>query len=156
MVIKYLIYSLTIVFFSWIGGMIVNGFMIKREYYKHLSNFNLIRSKGVNKGLGIGIFKWIVKHTFFKYFSQSLKLKNNADLAELNKLRTEMTYSEISHFVGFGFVLIFVFIKLIEGQYLFAFVLLIFNVLMNLYPSLLQQQNKRRIDRLLKIVTRHN
>jgi len=40
--------------------------------------------------------------------------------------------------------------KGVLGSYLLAFIIMIFNVFMNLYPSLLQQENKRRIDRLIR------
>ncbi len=57
-----------------------------------------------------------------------------------------MTKAEIDHLFAFMFVSIFIIPKLYKQEYVFAFVILIVNMLMNLYPSLLQQQNKRRID----------
>jgi len=71
---------------------------------------------------------------------------------QLTELRKEMTFSEISHLIGFGFVTIFALAKFINGTYLFGLIIMIVNVLLNLYPSLLQQENKRRIDRLIKIL----
>jgi hypothetical protein len=93
-------------------------------------------------------FKWIVKNTFFKFFNQKIKVKNqNDDLAEIRK---EMTYSEISHLIGFIFVAIFAFYKIYSTGIIFGLTMMIPNTLMNLYPSLLQQENKRRIDTLIK------
>jgi len=40
--------------------------------------------------------------------------------------------------------------KSISNNYLFGLTIMIVNILMNLYPSLLQQENKRRIDKLIK------
>ncbi len=131
-------------------GMIVNGILSKTEYYKKLSNLNLIKSKTHNKRIGLGIFKWIVKNTFFKYFNQKLKLKNKIEMTDLYRIRKEMTFAEISHLIGFGFVTIFAFMKIINGNYLFGLIFMIINLLLNLYPSLLQQENKRRIDKLIK------
>jgi len=131
-------------------GMIVNEVLRKKEYYKNLSNLNLIKSKTLNKRIGLGVFKWIVKNTFFKYFNQKLKLKNKMEKTDLNGLLKEMTFAEISHLIGFGFVTIFALVKLINGNYLFALIFMIVNMLLNLYPSLLQQENKRRIERLIK------
>lgn len=79
-------------------------------------------------------------------------MKTKSETAELKGLRKEMVFSEISHLIGFGFVTIFVVLKLFNGNYLFALIIVIVNILMNLYPSLLQQENKRRIDRLIKTV----
>lgn len=87
-----------------------------------------------------------MKNTYFKYFNQKLKLKNKVETIELNELRKEMTISEIDHLIGFTFVTIFALVKLINGFYLFGLVIMIVNILLNLYPSLLQQENKRRID----------
>ena len=63
-----------------------------------------------------------------------------------------MNLSVRSHLIEFGFVSIFAIIKLVYAAYLFALIIMIANTLMNLYPSLLQQENKRRIDRLIKTV----
>ncbi len=125
-----------------------NYLLMKSKNYHKLSNFNFIKNETLNKHIGLGPFKWIVKNTFFKLFNEKIKIENGKKKPELHELRREMTYSEISHLIGFIFVLFFIGWKVINGEYLFAFVMLIINTLMNLYPSLLQQQNKRRIDRL--------
>lgn len=131
--------------------MIINAVLRKAEFYnKNLSNLNFINSKNLNKFIGLGIFKWIVKNTFFKFFNQKLKLKKKIEKTELNNLRKEMTISEIDHLIGFGFVSIFALAKFFDSEYLFGSVITMMNILMNLYPSLLQQENKRRIDKLLK------
>jgi hypothetical protein len=61
-----------------------------------------------------------------------------------------MTYSEISHLIAFIFILGIIIMKLWKGQFIYAIILLDFNIVFNLYPSLLQQHNKKRIDKLLK------
>lgn len=135
-------------FISWIVGMILNSMLMKTEYYKKLSNFNFIRSRSLNKNIGIKYFKWIVKNTFFKFFNQKIKLENKkVDLADI---RNEMTLSEISHLIGFIFVAGFAVYKSFVVNIVFGLTMMIPNVLLNLYPSLLQQENKRRIDKLIK------
>lgn len=149
-VIKYFIYSITIAIFSWIVGMTLNGVLKKREYYNKLSNLNLIKNEYINNRIGLGVFKWIVKNTFFKHFNQNLKLKSKIEIARLSQLREEMTFSEISHLIAFGFMAVFTLVQFIDGQYTFGWIIMIVNIIMNLYPSLLQQENKKRIDRLIK------
>ncbi len=61
-----------------------------------------------------------------------------------------MTKSEINHLIEFAFVSIFAIQKVVQLNFVFAAVITIVNIFMNLYPSLLQQENKRRIDRFLK------
>lgn len=150
MTYKYLIFSVSIAFISWMVGMIINAFLRKTEFYnKSLSGLNFIKSEKVNKIIGMNAFKWVVKNTFFRFFNQKLKLKNSIHKGDLTKLRDEMTISEIDHLIGFCFVCFFAVEKLLKFQFLFALTIIIVNILMNLYPSLLQQQNKRRIDKVL-------
>ncbi|MBO3272874.1 MULTISPECIES: hypothetical protein [Hymenobacter] len=144
----YLTSSISIIFISWIIGLIISAFIKETYFYKNkLSNLNFIRDEDTNRNIGLYIIKWIIKNTFFKFFNQKLKLNGRITASELKILRYEMTKSEIDHLIAFVFVLPFVLFKIFNQQYLFATILMIVNTLMNLYPSLLQQQNKRRIDK---------
>ncbi|CAH0271737.1 hypothetical protein SRABI27_03514 [Pedobacter sp. Bi27] len=151
--IKYITFSFAISVISWIVGMVVNAGLIKTPFYKqYLTKLNFITDENLNRYIGIGIFKWIIIHSLFKYFNPKLSLKKKIMASELPDLRNEMTIAEISHLIGFVFVMGFVLVKVGQGYYLFALVMLIVNILMNLYPTLLQQQNKRRIDMYCKIL----
>ena len=118
-------------------------------YQKTLSNLNFIKSDLLNNLIGVGLVKWIVKNTFFKYLNQNLKIDRKMKVADLNNIRNLMSKSEIDHLFAFLFVIIFVILKIYKREYIFAFVIFLVNILMNLYPSLLQQQNKRRLDNLI-------
>lgn len=148
----YVVFGISIAFISWMVGMIVNGLLKNTSYYEQVTDLNFIQSEHLDKILGLGLFKWIVKNTFFKYFNQKLTLKNKIELSELRELRKEMTYSEISHLIGFAFVTVFAIYKGITIDYVFGLTIMLCNILLNLYPALLQQKNKRRINRLLSIV----
>ncbi|AXG67923.1 hypothetical protein KORDIASMS9_00105 [Kordia sp. SMS9] len=142
------IFGVSMSFISWIVGMIVNSFLMKTAYYKKLSNLNFIKSKRLNKRIGINFFRWIVKNTFFKFFNQKIKVQNKQ--TDLTVIRYEMTLSEISHLIGFAFVTIAAIYQSISVSFVFGLIMMIPNILMNLYPSLLQQENKRRIDKVLQ------
>ncbi len=146
--IKYLTFGISISVISWIVGLVLNSILVKTEYYKKISNLNFIESKTLNKKIGIEYFKWIVKNTFFKFFNNKIKFENKK--TELTEVRREMTISEISHLIGFIFVTFIAIYKSISNNYLFGLTIMVVNILMNLYPSLLQQENKRRIDKLSK------
>lgn len=135
---------------SWLVGMILNGILVKTEYYEKVSNLNFIANKTGNKIIGIEYFKWIVKNTFFKFLNQKIKVENKKN--ELSEIRREMTLAEVSHLIGFIFVTFIALYKSITVNYLFGVAIMFANILLNLYPSLLQQENKRRID---KLITRH-
>lgn len=144
---KYIVFSISIAFISWMVGMVLNGIIKNKTFYINLSNLNLIKNKKLNKIIGLGYFKWIVKNTFFKFFNQKIKLKNKK--TKLSEIRKEMTIAEISHLIGFIFVTVIALYKSVSNSYLFGLTIMIVNILMNLYPSLLQQENKRRIDKLI-------
>jgi len=149
---EYLKFGISISFISWLVGLIGNRMLMKTTYYNKLSNFNFIESSTVNGYLGIGCLRWIVKNTPFKFFNQKIKLKNGK--ADLLEIRKEMTIAEIGHLIGFVFVAAFAMYKGVVYNSPFGLTIMAINVLMNLYPSLLQQENKRRIDRLTKVLER--
>lgn len=149
MIIKYFTFSVSITIISWIVGMIITAILARTPSYKNLSSLNFIPGARANKVIGIDAFRWIVKNTFFRFFNPKLKIKGRIETAQMLELRKEMTFSEISHFAGFGFVAVFAVVKFINAELLFGFIMMLVNVLMNLYPSLLQQENKRRIDKFV-------
>ena len=112
-----------------------------------MSNLNFIESKIFNRIIGINYFKWIVKNTFFKYFNQ--KIKMGSGNINLHELKNEMTLAEISHLIGFLFVSVFAIFYCFKISLAYGVSIMIPNIFLNLYPSLLQQENKRRIGKLI-------
>lgn len=150
MIFNYLSFSISIVFLSFIIGMIMTALVRTTDFYeKKISNLNFIKNEVTNKIIGIDVIKWIVKNTFFKILNQKLKIERKMNLFDLKNIRNEMTKSEIDHLFAFLFVAIFILFKIFEQKYLLSLVLLFVNIIMNLYPSLLLQQNKRRLDKLI-------
>ena len=146
--LNYLIYAVSISFISWVVGLILNAILSKTKYYPSLSYFNFIPSKKVNQSLGLKYFKWIVKNSFFKFFNQKIKVDHKQ--VDLTDIRKEMTYAEVGHLIGFIFVTGVAIYRSITTDIVLGIVIMVINVIMNLYPSLLQQENKRRIDRVIK------
>jgi hypothetical protein len=143
---EYLSFSISIAIISW---MVVNSVLVKTRHYQKLSNMNLIKSRSVKKMMGLRYFKFFVKNTVFKYFNQKLSLKSKTSILDLNKLREEMLIAELNHCIGFGFVSIFAVVKFIEGSYVFGATIMVVNIVLILYPFLIQQENKNRIDSLI-------
>ncbi|TXE17658.1 hypothetical protein ES692_08825 [Psychroserpens burtonensis] len=149
-ILIYILNAFVFTLASWTIGLLLNNAIKSMPFYSLISNFNFIKKESTNRAIGLTGFKWLVKHTFFKYFNQKLKFKTRPSTSELQDIRTEMVYAEIGHFVTFIAILVVSVIKLINGLATYAVILFIFNIIFNLYPSLLQQQNKTRIDRILK------
>ena len=137
-------------FGSWLIGLVANNAIKSRPFYALISNFNFIKKESTNRVIGLTGFKWLITHTFFKYFNQKLKFETPPSLLELQNIRNKMMYAEISHFMVFIFILVVMIIKLSNGQLAYTGTLFICHIICNLYPLLLQQQNKKRIDRILK------
>ena len=151
MIFLYFAFSISITFLSWIIAMLTTPALSKTKFYKNdLSNLNFIKNEKLNQILGIDAIRWITINTFFKIFNPRIKMQHQSAKNELNRMRNEMTKSEVDHLIGFLYVNIFVLIKFLNNEPFFAIVIFFVNVLMNLYPSLLQQKNKRRIDKLLR------
>ena len=131
-------------------GIVFNGIFGKTEFYKKFSNLIFVKSKSLNQNIGMEYFKWIVKNTFFKFFNQKIKMENKN--TDFKNIRNEMTLAEISHLVGFIFVSIFAIYFSLKVSLTYGLTIMIPNTFLNLYPSLLQQENKRKID---KLINRH-
>ncbi len=149
-ILSYFLNAIALTFTSWLVGLIRNGAIKNKLFYSKISRLNFITKEATYQAIGMNGFKWMIKNSFFKYFNQKLKFKTRSSISQLKEIRKEMTYSEISHFIGFIFILVIIVLKLLKGQAAYVFILLIFNIIFNLYPSLLQQQHKKRIDKILK------
>lgn len=153
LIVNYIIYAISVCYISWLVAIVINSLLMKSKWYDDLSHFNFISSKTINKWLCIDCIKWIIKNSFLKYFNQKIKIEHiNADLKEL---RYQMTIAEISHLIGFIFVSVIALYISLSQSITFSLVIMFFNVLMNLYPSLIQQQNKQRIDNLIERQKKH-
>lgn len=152
MILKYvalgLVSGISFSLISWMIGIIFNGIFSNTRFYNRFSNLNFIEDRMMNKYLGISQFKWIVKHTFLKIFNQKIKISNRS--TNLEEIRKEMTLAEVSHLVGFLFVILFSIYYCVKVSIVYGMTMMIPNVFLNLFPSLLQQENKRRIDKLIK------
>ena len=119
MIFKYLSFSISIVFLSFIVGMILTALIRKTNFYNNqLSNLNFIKSENTNKIIGILFIKWIVRNTFFKFLNQKLKIDRNMKVSDLQIIRNEMTKAEIDHLFAFIFTFIFVVIAFFFFNYL--------------------------------------
>lgn len=65
-----------------------------------------------------------------------------------------MCTAEIYHLVAFIIVIPYAVYEVSTGRIPHAISILIFNIFLNLYPILLQQENKNRIDRIIKFKSR--
>lgn len=138
------------VFISYAVGQIISDILVKKYKVTWFENHNYISDKST-KWLGVLAFGWLIKNTFMGWFNKKLKLKPTAKIEDLETLKREMRYAESGHLVAFYFLLI-VNAVLIFFDFEWWYVISFFftNIVFNMYLVLLQQYNKRRINRLLK------
>ena len=152
MILKHLLlgftFGLSMSIISWMVGMIGNSLLLKTSYYEKLSYLNFIRKRSTNKAIGIDQFRWLVKNTFFRFLNQAIKVEGKQ--TDLKSIRHQMTLAEVSHLIGFIFVTLAAGYQVLNVSLVFGLTMMIPNVILNLYPTLLQQENKRRIDLMLQ------
>ncbi|HEY0929859.1 MAG TPA: hypothetical protein VGE27_08050 [Gemmatimonas sp.] len=140
-------YGLSLCMISWVVGILGGALLQKTSYFEKLSHLNFIPSKAVNSVLGIEQFKWIVKNSFFRFLNQSIRMEGKR--TDWVSVRHQMTIAEINHLIGFLFVAAAAWYQSFNVSLVFGLGMIIPNVMLNAYPSLLQQENKRRIDQHL-------
>jgi len=137
------------IFLSYAFGQIIADYLLKKKKVDWFENHNYIDDK-LTKSLGILVFGWLVKNTFMGWFNKKLKLSAAAGIEDLQVLKREMTASEAGHLVAFYFLLIVNIVLVFMGlEWWYIIVFFIMNVIFNMYLVLLQQYNKRRIERIL-------
>lgn len=131
------------------GTLILKSVISLNKLPKH----TFIRSEKLNRLLGVGVCRWILANSFIKYFNPRLRISmNKPNLNELIELSKAMSYAEAVHLIGFIFVIVAVLMNIINAEpQAMIWPLLVVNILVNLYPALVQQLNKRRIDKLIML-----
>lgn len=134
--------------FSVIGLLINNGIKHK-PFYTTLTRFNFVESEKANRFMGVFALRYIILNSFWGKFNPALKVREK-NRETLLLLRNEMTYAEISHLICFILLLILLPVLYITKYRIDAIIpLFICNIIFHLYPPLLQQYNKRRLDKVI-------
>lgn len=138
------------VFISYTIGALLTPPIFKTNFNKYLLDNQFLNDKWT-KRIGVLHFGWLIRHSFMGLFNQKLKYTGKLKQEKLLQLKQEMTFSELGHLTAFFFLIIlnllFIYWKLDWGYIIGFFIL---NIIFNFYLVLLQQYNKRRIDKLLK------
>lgn len=128
--------------------------MLKKLFY----GFNAEKEGKAYKKIGVHQFKkivplgafWIL--VFNKLFSQKIKLLSTQKHAEIWVIFTVAV--EIIHSIGLTAMLYFMLRSLGERSYLEISILMLMNILINLYPIFVQRYNRLRLLKTYKIKIR--
>lgn len=154
MIILYIFKSISITFGFSVIGLLINNMIKHKQFYSVFANFNFVTSEKINRLLGIHTLKYIIIHSFWGKLNPLLKVKEK-NITTMIQLRNEMTYAEISHLICFILILLLLPVcYIIDFQKQLIVPLIICNIIFHLYPALLQQYNKRRLDKVLLRINR--
>ncbi len=143
-------------FLSFVVGVCVDPILRRVTDYEKLSTRYLFSDLAAYERLGVLWYRRFLLVTPVGSFNTSIHFDKNRDLEKLTEIRDHMATAEISHWVGFVVMLI---MTVVAWWYRGAFIgllYLLFNLLGNVYPCLLQQYNKRRLERLISVAKRRS
>ena len=143
-------------FLSFVAGVIADPILRYFVDYEWISTRYLFRESKTYEAIGILWFRRFLELTPLGSFNRDLHFTKNRDLETFRKIRRHMATAEMSHWVGFVVMLGLTVVAWWYRGNLVALGYVIFNVLGNVYPSLLQQYNKRRIAPLISLAEKRS
>lgn len=149
------VYTLKVVFVSWMVGHASTLVLQKVFSINTRLQFDFVATEKMNALLGVGICKRVLAGSFLQYFNRSLRIRcRKPGLRELVEVREAMTYAETVHLIAFVCVLGIAVMNIIRDEHhgMTATICAV-NIVVNLYPVLVQQMNRRRIDRVIRTMT---
>jgi hypothetical protein len=136
-------------FLSFMFGAFAHSAFAKTTWYKKYFHLNFIDDQ-TTKSIGVLWIEWLILNSPLRIFNTALKIEGRPSKTDLIKLREVMTAAELSHLIGFVFILPIVFYYILIGKSALLIIsMTILNILFNVYTALTQQYNKRRLDKLL-------
>ncbi len=150
-------FSIAITFATMVVGAFIVEALKTSAYYERLSSLRFIKNDRINQLIGVGLIKWAVTKTFWRHFNPKLQVMPATDVAGIKALRQEMTNAELAHLIALVIQTVIILVLWVLGWGQVQLVILtVMNIFLNLYPSLLQQSNKARLDRVIAVLERRS
>jgi hypothetical protein len=134
---------------SWVAfaGQAVNFYFPSRYY-----DIKAFEGTGqFYERLGIRFFKSLVRRGPLAIFSPTLRFPEEKTVPALLRLDQEMRKAETGHVLIFVFMLFFIGYALFKGWLDAVAWMLVFNVMINLYPIMLQRYNRIKLQELIQM-----
>jgi hypothetical protein len=147
---------IVILFLSFFVGIIADPMLRRLTTYDWLSTRYLFASSKTYEKLGVLLYRKLLLANPFRMLNAKIFLTKNRDLASLKSVREAMATSEVSHWVGFVAMLGLTIFAWWHRGSLVGLAYLFCNIIGNLYPCLLQQYNKRRLDQLISVLEKRD
>ena len=108
------------------------------------------REGGAYDRVGLGAVRWVLQHTPLGWLNPNIKVRSGR--SDMDRLLRDMNAVEGVHILAAGMSLAAAAIYILAGQAAVGIWLVIFTVLFNVYPVMLQRWNRGRILRLQRIM----
>lgn len=106
--------------------------------------FREFENKSFYDRMGVKTYRWLLLHSPFRYANGDIYLKSARGRSALKSILPKMEEAEFAHMIGFVLLTL---ASLIYSQ--LTFWLILYNLIFNLYPIMLQRYHRMRILRLL-------
>lgn len=143
-------------FLSFLAGVFADSMLRRMPSYGWLSSQYLFANPKTYERLGVLWFRRFLLATPLRLFNTSICFNKRSDLELLKKIRGHIASAEMGHWVGFVTMLGLMFVAWWNYGLKVGLGYLVLNVVGNLYPCLLQQYNKRRLDRVIAVLEKRH
>lgn len=145
-----------VMFLSFLLGMLGNALLRRLAIYKSFGDRYLFTGAKPYENLGVLWYRRFLLATPFKWFNTSIRFSANRSLEKFDVVLGHMIDAEVAHWIGFAGMLVFSIAAFWYRGLEMASAHLILNLLGNLYPCLLQQYNRQRLNRVINSVKRRS
>ena len=136
---------------SWI---VLVGQVVPLSFSSAYYDFKSFEQTGqVYERVGVRLFKKLVRRGPLTIFSPTLRFPKEKTVSALHNLESEMRKAETGHVLAFMIALLFVGYALLNGWLDAVAWILLFNILVNGYPIMLQRCNRIKLQELIHSTT---
>jgi hypothetical protein len=100
--------------------------------------------------VGLGVVRWVLRHTPLGWLNPNIKVRSG--WSDMDRLLRDMNAVEGVHLLAAGISLAVAALYILTGQAAVGIWLVVFTILFNVYPVMLQRWNRGRILRLQRIM----
>ncbi len=133
---------------SWIATVTLVTHLSFRSAYYDTRPFE--RTGQFYERVGIHLVKKLLRRGPLRILSPTLRFPKEKTVSALRNLENEMRKAETAHTLTFIFMLLFVGYAAVNGWLDAVMWMLLFNILINPYPIMLQRYNRIKLEELIR------
>lgn len=147
--------TIAALFISFLVGLMADPILRRLPHYGWLNSRYLFANPRVYENLGVLWFRKFLLWTPLRLLNTKIYFTKSRDLRVLNGILEHIATAEVSHWVGFATMLGFTWLAWWNHGSKVGLAYMACNIIGNVYPSLLQQYNKRRLSHVIAYLEKH-